>query len=185
MDALLFGQVIGYATAAAQVAVVVLAILAVRDRRSGTRDALTSWLHRHGLTLAFLVSFGAATGSVIFSNVIGYPPCDLCWYQRIFLFPNMFMLGFAAWWKDRAVIRYALMLAIIGGLVAVDHVWLQAGGTSLIPCQAPTPTDPGCDQRFVFELGYVTIPVMSLTAFALITIFLVHAQDLIKGRRRK
>lgn len=177
MDAQLFSTAVAALTVVAQVATVVLVALLVRDRRAGSKSALGALLHRHGLTLAALVAIGGVVSSFVFSDVFGWSPCTLCWYQRAFMIPLAFVLGLAAWLRDRTVIRYALMLAGIGGLIALNHVWLQSGGSSFIPCPAPGPGVVSCDQRFVYEFGYLTIPVMSLTGFAFIAAILAHARN--------
>lgn len=173
MDVRLFTTAVSVMVLVAQAGTVVLALLLMRDLRARSRDAFTGWIHRNGLWLAFVVAFGAVAASFVYSDVIGYQPCTLCWYQRAFWIPTAVILGIAAWRKDRKVIPYVLALAAIGGLIALDHVWLQSGGTSLIPCDA---TGPSCDQRFVYEFGYVTIPVMSLTGFAFVGAILAHTQ---------
>lgn len=174
-----FTLVLSYATLLAQPLVIVLLILFIRDWRTGERDAFTGWLHRAGLWLAAFVALVAMAGSLIYSEIIGFAPCTLCWYQRICMYPQVILLGMAAWMRDRRIVRYALALSVIGGLVALDHVWYQMGGGSLIPCAANGPT---CDIRFVYELGYVTIPMMALTAFALIGTLLLHASDCVRKR---
>lgn len=173
MDAQLFTGVVSVMVAIGQIATVGLALLLMRDMRQRRRDALTAWIHRYGLVLAFLVAAGAVVASFVYSDVIGYAPCTLCWYQRAFMIPLAVLLGVAAWRKDRSIVPYALTLAALGALVALDHVWLQMGHGSLIPCAA---SGPSCDQRFVYEFGYITIPVMSLTGFAFIGALLGHAQ---------
>jgi disulfide bond formation protein DsbB len=172
----LFSFSVSILTLVGQVVTVVLALLLMRDYRSRSRSAITTWIHKYGLVLAFLVALGAVVGSFIYSDVIGYPPCTLCWYQRAFMMPLVVLLGIAAWKRDRSMVPYALSLAAIGGLIALNHVWLQSSGTSLIPCPAPGPGVVSCDQRFVYEFGYLTIPVMSLTGFAFIGALLAHAQ---------
>lgn len=177
-----FSLLLSIATVLAQVATVVLFLLWLRDRKSGTRDALTSWLHRNGLWLAAAVAVVASVSSLVFSEAIGFPPCKFCWYQRTLMYPMAVILAIAAWVRDRNVIRYALGLALVGGLVALNHTVLQAGGGSLLPCSAPGIGTEGCDQRFVFEFGFVTIPMMSLTAFAFIGALLAHASNSVRGR---
>lgn len=173
MDAQLFSGIVSVMVFAGQIAVAILALLLLRDYRARSRDALTAWVHRNGLWLAFAVAFGAVVASFVYSDVIGYAPCVLCWYQRAFMIPLAVILAIAAWRKDRSIVPYALALAAIGGLIAINHVWLQSVGGSLIPCPAD---GPSCDQRFVYEFGYITIPVMSLTGFAFIGALLAHAQ---------
>lgn len=176
MDAQVFSTLVSIAVVIGQIVTVGLILLFLRDTRARSRDAITSWIHKHGLALAFLVALGAITTTFIFSDVIGWTPCTLCWYQRAFMIGLTVILGIAAWRKDRAIIPYALAFVGLGALVALNHVWLQAGGLSLIPCPAPGPGVVSCDQRFIYEFGYLTIPVMSLTGFAFIGALLAHAQ---------
>jgi disulfide bond formation protein DsbB len=176
MDAQLFATLVSIATVAAQLVTVGLALLLLRDYRQRSRDAFTTWIHNHGLVLAFVSALGALVTTFIFSDVIGWTPCTLCWYQRACMIGITVILGVASWKKDRAIIPYVLTLAAIGGLVALNHIWLQSSGVSLIPCPAPGPGVVSCSQRFVYEFGYLTIPVMSLTGFAFIGALLAHAQ---------
>jgi disulfide bond formation protein DsbB len=176
MDAALFSVLVSTATVVAQIAAVLIAVALVRDLRAPSRMPFSAWLHKHGITLAFLVALGATVTSFIFSEVIRWAPCTLCWYQRAFMVPLTVLLGLGLWWRDRNVTRYALIFALIGGAIALNHVWLQFSGMSLIPCPAPGPGVVSCDQRFIYEFGYLTIPVMSLTGFALIALLLGHAR---------
>jgi disulfide bond formation protein DsbB len=121
-----------------------------------------------GMLLAFLTSVSGLLLSLFYSNVAGFPPCDLCWYQRIALYPQMVILAIALWKKETAARMYCIALSIFGAIVAIYNSYLQFGGNPLIPCD---PNNP-CSQRFVFEFGYITIPTMSLTAFLFIIIVL-------------
>lgn len=176
MNGELFTWVLSVMTIIGQVVTVGLGLLLLRDYRARSRDTLTTWIHKYGLILAFVVAAGAVLGSFVYSGIIGFPPCDLCWYQRAFWFPLVVMLGIAAWRKDRTIISYALVLTALGAIVALNHTWLQASGVSLIPCPAPGPGVVSCEQRYVYEFGYVTLPFMSLTGFAFVGALLAHAQ---------
>jgi len=176
-------SLLSYGTVLAQAATLVLLVLLVRDWRAGWRDAFTTWLHRNGLGLAGAVALAAALGSLALSGLVGYAPCKLCWYQRSFMYPLAVILPMAAWLRDRRIIRYALALVLVGGFVALNHTILQGGGTSLIPCSAPGIGTQGCDQRFVFEFGFVTVPLMSLTAFSLVAVLLGHASSVVRAKR--
>ncbi len=118
---------------------------------------------RYALHAGALISFGALTGSLLFSNVIGFVPCELCWIQRIFIYPQAFLFAIALYKKDEAVVDYSLALSFLGLIVALYHSYIQWGGGSLIPCTAE---GAECSKIFFMEFGYITIPVMSLTAFA-------------------
>jgi disulfide bond formation protein DsbB len=104
-------------------------------------------------------------GSLYFSEVAHFPPCRLCWYQRICMYPLVPILGIAAWRGDRAIRPYAAVLASIGALIAAYHVLLERYPT--LESSVCEPTTP-CTAIWVRRFGYLTIPAMALSAFALI-----------------
>ena len=122
---------------------------------------------------AFLIVLGSIAGSVWYSDVLGYEPCSLCWYQRIFLFPQLLILGVGLFKGDSRSMAYSFWLSCVGGLIAFYHSLLQYGFETGLPC--PVGGSVSCAQRFVFEFGYITIPVMALTTFALLIVFtMIH-----------
>jgi disulfide bond formation protein DsbB len=126
-------------------------------------------LNDFGLYFAWLVAVVAMSGSLYFSEVRAFVPCSLCWYQRIFMYPLVFILGIASFRQDKRIVPYVLPLAIIGGLIAFWHVLEENIPSLSIPvCNVGVP----CTLKYVNYLGFITIPVMSLTAFTLITIIL-------------
>ncbi|WP_201000374.1 disulfide oxidoreductase [Paenibacillus glycanilyticus] len=130
-----------------------------------------SWFQRYGLYLAWLVALVATGGSLYFSEIRGFIPCDLCWYQRIFMYPQVILLGIAAYRGDRRIIGYVLPLSIIGMLISIYHnfeIWFPKVG-DMMPCRSGIP----CNYDYLNWLGFITIPLMALTAFILITILLV------------
>ncbi len=126
------------------------------------------------LWLAFLVAATATAGSLFFSEVAGFVPCELCWYQRICMFPLSIMTLLMALANDHRAARYLLPLPIVGAGIAVYHLLVERGvvGQSTA-CLASAPG--GCATRWIDELGYVTIPVLTLTSFLLVTLFLLFA----------
>ncbi len=117
------------------------------------------------LVIGFIISVLGTVGSLFLSFVMKLPPCDLCWYQRIFLFPQV-ILWFVAWrYNDRLATKYLLPMSIAGGIIALYHIGIQefpASTPHLIPCSI---SGPSCGEKFINEFGYITIPVMSLTVF--------------------
>ncbi|MHB1316580.1 MAG: disulfide bond formation protein B [Minisyncoccota bacterium] len=112
--------------------------------------------------LIFLFSFTAFAGSLVYSNIIGFPPCELCWVQRIFIYPQVAIAFVSMWRKEKLAVYYALPLSIIGSVVALYHSFVLWGGGSILPCTAE---GGACAKAYVMEYGYITIPVMSLTLF--------------------
>lgn len=129
-------------------------------------------LARHSLLLGFLISSFSTVGSIIYSEVMGFAACILCWIQRIFMYPLLFVFGLALWRRDTSILPYALLLSLIGGFVAM-YQWtkdmLAIYGNTILPCPAVT-TLPSCDKILVLENGYITIPMIALNAFILISI---------------
>lgn len=125
------------------------------------------------LYLAWLVALVATLGSLYFSEVRLFAPCTLCWYQRILMYPLVLLLGVAAWRGDVGVVRYAGPLAGLGVPVAGYQVLDQKVAGFGFPgaCRGAVP----CDVAYLDWLGFITIPVLSLTAFVLIVAALALA----------
>lgn len=125
------------------------------------------------LYAGWLVALVAMGGSLWFSEVRQFVPCTLCWYQRILMYPLVLLLGVAAWRVDTGVVRYALPLSVLGALVAGYHVLDQKVPGFGFPgaCRSGVP----CSAAYIDWLGFITIPVLSLTAFVLITAALAVA----------
>ncbi|HVF03216.1 MAG TPA: disulfide bond formation protein B [Frankiaceae bacterium] len=139
-----------------------VALVAVRGR---ARRALAAAVGPHALGLAFAVAAVATLGSLYFSGVAHFPPCRLCWYQRIAMYPLVPVLGLAAWRRDRGIRPYAALLAGPGAVVSAYHVLVERFPT--LESGACDPTNP-CSLIWVSRFGYLTIPAMALTAFLLI-----------------
>jgi disulfide bond formation protein DsbB len=80
---------------------------------------------KFGLQLAWLIAIVATIGSLFFSEVLDLPPCTYCWYQRVFLYPLVIILGIAVFRKDYSISIYALPLAMVGGLVAIFQSFME------------------------------------------------------------
>ena len=166
--------ILSYLTVIAQVLILVGAIMVLMARTS-TSPVIT-FFQRHGLFLAWLVAVGAMAASLFYSDVAGFEPCKLCWYQRIAMYPQVLLMGMAWLKKDRSIIPYAKALAVVGLIVALYHNYIYFGGTSILPCAA-SGLGESCTRRFVFEFGYITIPMMSLTSFVLVVGILSAMKD--------
>jgi len=131
------------------------------------------FLQKHGLLLACAVAVGSMLASLFYSLVAGFPPCDLCWYQRIFMYSSAVVLLSAVIKKDTRVAPYVLLLSVIGAAISGYHNVVSYGGVRSV-CSILN-TSVSCTKRYVFEFGYITIPMMALTAFALVIVLLIFA----------
>lgn len=127
---------------------------------------------RAALGLAWVVATVTTLGSLYYSEVAHYVPCKLCWIQRICMYPLSIILGVATFRRDVSVRWYALPLCAVGAGFAVYHTWLQAFPDR---SSAFCTTDAPCTARYVWELGFVSLPFMALSAFCFIAAMLVVA----------
>lgn len=112
------------------------------------------------------ISGMGVVGSLIYSNIIGFPPCELCWYQRIMIY-GVFLISTTALIKkySKEITAYIQTLSGLGIIIAIYHVITQFTGKSSIVCMAG---GVECTSQYVFTFGYISIPVMSLTILAVI-----------------
>jgi disulfide bond formation protein DsbB len=158
------------------VAVAVVAVGALLRRASPGDDrfgSVRTELGRVALGLAWLVATTSMLGSLYLSEVANFVPCPLCWYQRICMYPLALVLGIAAVRRDRDVRVYAIPLAAVGAAIAVYHSWITAypptGGSAFCTAEAP------CTERWVWEFGFVSIPLMALAGFLFVITMLLIA----------
>jgi disulfide bond formation protein DsbB len=125
------------------------------------------------LLLAWLLALGSTLVVLFVGEVMGQEPCVLCWFQRAFMFPLAIILAIACYRSDFAVWRYALPLAIGGGLVALGHSLLYAGlfPQPIVPCTA---TGPSCTDAGMTLFGVVPLPLLALAAFMSISVLLLN-----------
>jgi disulfide bond formation protein DsbB len=123
----------------------------------------------HFLIAAYIVALIATIGSLTYSDVAGYTPCKLCWYQRILMYPQVVLYLVALVIKDKAIAYYAIALSVIGALLAGYHYLLQMGIITTSAC-ATVGFSVSCSENFGATFGYITIPMMSLSAFLLIIV---------------
>jgi disulfide bond formation protein DsbB len=135
----------------------------------------TSLTKRYGLLFAFLFASTATFGSLFYSEVLGWDPCKLCWYQRIFMYPQALILLFAAINKEKRIANYIIPLSIIGGLIAAYHYFIQFS-SKIVSCGSLHEID--CSVMYTFDFGYITIPMMALTAFILTAYFTYYYKKL-------
>ena len=129
-------------------------------------NPLLVWVGKNALLLTFLLTVGAMAGSLFYSEVALWTPCQLCWYQRMFVYPQVFLLGMALVRKNVEMLAYTTMLSVIGAIVAIIHYAQQMSGVKIVSCAFGNSGTSCLDTEFI-GYGYITIPLMSLTIFAL------------------
>lgn len=160
-------QALAILTIAGQIILVILiASLVIK------RNEPLNFFAKNALAFSFIVALTATLVSLFYSEAAGYEPCKLCWFQRILMYPQAIILGLAWLKKDRGVILYSLALSTSGALIAGYHYLLQIGLAPSVNCSA-VGYSISCSQRFVMQFGYITIPLMSLTAFLIILSFML------------
>lgn len=143
---------------------------------SKDKGPLFTWVSKNATLLIFLTSTAGLIGSLVYQYVIGFPPCVLCWYQRIAMYPIAIISLVALIKKhSREFISYALTLSIIGFIIAIYHNFEKMIGKDLLACDS---AGPSCLQTLVNKFGFIDIPVMSLTFFALLILIIITKKRL-------
>ena len=109
--------IIGFLTLLSNI--IFVGVLVVMLIHAGTRARLSVFVHKYILELLFWAVLSAVVGSLIYSQIVGFPPCDLCWWQRIFMYPQVIILLVAMRRKDKGIIDYLMPLSIIGAIISL------------------------------------------------------------------
>ena len=122
---------------------------------------------------AWIIALASSLAVLYIGEVLAQAPCNLCWFQRAFMFPLAVVLGLGLWFEDHRVGRYGLALALVGAAIALWHLGLYTG---LLPerIQPCTATGPSCNDDNQVVLG-LPIPLLSLVAFGLIAILSIFS----------
>ena len=143
---------------------------AVVKTAQSTPSTERAWLL---LFAGWVVATASTLGALFFSEVMGIPPCVLCWYQRICMFPLVVLLPLGLFPFDAKIVRYTLPLAVLGAAVALFHVLLVHGviPERITPCTQGVP----CGQNPIEWFGFLGIPHLALASFIVIIALLVAA----------
>ncbi|HSM56496.1 MAG TPA: disulfide oxidoreductase [Candidatus Sulfomarinibacteraceae bacterium] len=136
-------------------------------------ERMLAAIEEYAPALAMLVALVATLGSLYYSEVAGFVPCVLCWYQRILMYPLVLIIFVGLVSRDAFLPRYVLPLSVMGMGVSTYHYLTQLGivGGSNV-CAAGVP----CSLRYVNWLGFVTIPFQALIGFVLITALMLASR---------
>jgi disulfide bond formation protein DsbB len=158
----LIGQILG-------VLLIIFIILSFLNRKNKKVQKLQNLISENYIILILIISAVATVGSLTFSIVLGFAPCELCWYQRIFMYPQVVVSFLALLMNDIKAKYYLLTLSIIGILISSYHNLLQFFPNKF---QCSDEVVHCSTKQFAFA-GYITIPVMAWTAFALIILICI------------
>lgn len=136
-----------------------------RAAHSTSADALAILIGRSGPFVALLAASVATAGSLFMSDVLGWVPCTLCWYQRILMYPLAIILFVGLLRRERKLYQYVLPFSFGGAVVSTYHYLLQkTDWFPPPPCAAGVP----CTVDYINLLGFVTVPFLALVAFLLV-----------------
>lgn len=114
------------------------------------------------LLLQLTVVLASVLGSLFFSEVMGYAPCNLCWYQRLCVYPMLFIIMTGLYLKSKDTVLFLLPFSVAGLFISIYHNLIYYKLiTIIVPCTESAP----CTQQQLNWLGFVTIPLLSLTTF--------------------
>lgn len=130
----------------------------------------TTFWQQYGAYLALAPALTAMLGSLYYSEIAGFVPCTLCWYQRILMYPLTLIILVGIIKGDEYLPDYVLPFSIIGMGVSTYHYLVQLG---VFGHPATCSTGVPCNLRYVNYFGFVSIPLMALTAFVMITVIMV------------
>lgn len=143
--------------------------VSLRVKNKSALGKISNFLGENAILLGFVFATFATLSSLFLSEIVKFPPCELCWYQRVFMYPQVVLFGIALWKNDAKVELTSIILSLLGILLAIYHIFLQMY-PAILPC---TSTEGSCAVIQVQTFGLITIPVMSATAFAAIIVIML------------
>ena len=143
----------------------------------GPLETVAGWVWGYELWGAFVVAALATGGSLFYSEIAGFIPCEFCWYQRICMYPLSILVLVLAWHGDNRAARYLLPLPVVGAGVSIYHMLIAYGAITEPPGCFISAPGAGCGTNWIKpeSFGYLTIPTVALTGFLLIIGFLLLA----------
>lgn len=158
-------QILSLLAVVSQVAIIVFFISCFLSKNM--RQKLMIFAGKKAILFSFIVALLATSGSLFYSEIAGFEPCKLCWFQRILMYPQVIIFGIALLRRRKSVSDYAITLSSIGLLISGYHYLLQRGMVPAASCSA-VGYSVSCSKVFIMNFGYITIPMMAFTAFLLI-----------------
>jgi disulfide bond formation protein DsbB len=149
--------------------------LVIGGKRTPLAQAVFGFIARNALWLGFLVSAAGVLVSLFYSQIVGFAPCDLCWWSRIFIYPQslIFLVAIIRRRKDKeykSVFAESAVLSVLGLLVAAYQYYGSTFDPGVLSCSASAVS---CSKIYFTAFGYVTLPMMALTGFMLLLAIVV------------
>src|SRR5437870_2466221 len=157
--------VVGQVLVGLGIVVGVLALAAVR----GPLETIRNWLWGYELWGAFVVAAVATGGSLFYSQVEHFIPCEFCWFQRVLMYPLSILTLLIAVRGDNRAARYLVPLPVVGAGTSIYHMLIERGVIEE-PKACSLSAPGGCGTNWIANhgFGYLTIPTLALTPFLLL-----------------
>jgi len=132
-----------------------------------SQQSLRVLVTRYTALIATIVTGAAVALTLVYSEVFGFVPCGLCWFGRIFMYPQFLIAGTALIAKKTGFALYGLVLAVPGLLISLYHHYIQMGGSEVVGCPA---SGGDCAKRILFEFDFITFPLIGASLFFFLTV---------------
>jgi disulfide bond formation protein DsbB len=140
----------------------------ILKKKINLSEKVIEYFSKNSLIFIFIVTLTATSGSLFFSTIAKYTPCELCWFQRIFMYPMAIISLVALIKKQKNLYLYTLPLSIIGAMISSYHYYISFINANVITtCSA---TGPSCIFNYFTEFSYITFPLMAGTTFTIVII---------------
>jgi disulfide bond formation protein DsbB len=126
---------------------------------------MIKFIQKNAMYIILIQAIVATLGSLYFSDIKGYAPCVLCWWQRIFMYSLIPVIIIATLRRENRIYQYTLTMAILGIIVSIYHNLLYTG---IIVNEEFCTGGISCTSKYVEYFGFVTIPFLALLGFAII-----------------
>jgi disulfide bond formation protein DsbB len=174
----IINKILSVGTIFLQVVIVVLLFNLIFFRSRENKILLI--FKKYTFILGFLSALGAVILSLFYSEIVGFPACELCWIQRIFLYPQLVLFGMELYKKERSIIDFSIVFAIFGSITSIYHIFVESGVFAGPACADPSNGGVSCAVRYIYEFGYVTMPIMALTLSLFIISILLNYKYMVR-----
>lgn len=149
-------------------------------------QSINRWIANKYIYIWLFATLSAIVWSLFYSEIMGYEVCRLCWYQRIFLYPQFFLFAIALFVKNSVLVINSLVLSSVGVFIAIYHYLLQISIINTGSCDRNPAGEytASCSQYFVMAYGYITIPLMAVSLFSVLLIAgIIHKKILSQNKK--